>query len=156
MLTRPRTTNPAAIAIPTTPESTCITRHGPGCGFLSSRIALLCHCSEPEGSLRTDNCRNSANTDYRGGLRFRKNTSRSILTDYAKPDVAGANGEQFPGDARVLAYKAYDFSVGCFEEPVEPHVMLLDAGVTEIVARSARKTRQMRRPVKFEGSAAPP
>ena len=60
MLTRPRTTNPTAIAIPTTPESTCITRHGPGCGFLSSRIALLCHCSEPKGSFRTDNCLNIA------------------------------------------------------------------------------------------------
>jgi hypothetical protein len=64
--------------------------------------------------------------------------------------------QQFPGRVRVLGDKAYDFSVGNFEKPVESRVMLLHARVTQVVARSARKHRQMRRPIKFEGSAATP
>jgi hypothetical protein len=43
MLTKPITRKPTATSNPINSESTCITRHKPGCGFLSSRIPLLLH-----------------------------------------------------------------------------------------------------------------
>ena len=96
------------------------------------------------------------NAPQRGGLPFRKNAASSVFGDYAKPNVAGTDRQQLPGHVRVLGDKAYDFSVGYLEKPVESRVMLLHARVTQIVARSARKHRQMHRPIKFKGSAATP
>ena len=88
-----------------------------------------------------------------GGLPFRKNAASSVFADYAKPNVAGTERQQFPCHIRVLGDKEYDFSVGDFEKPIESRVMPLHACVAQVVTRSARKRLQPLRSVKFEGSA---